>query len=503
MFRVGEFGYRFPETSSDTFRRWTERTSPANWIPSIVKTLRATLTALFIVTAVSIIAAPAKRPPNIVLLFADDAGYADFGFQGSREFRTPHLDRLAAEGIRFSQGYVSASVCGPSRAGLMTGRYQQRFGYHENNVPGYMSEVSAADGPEMGLPVEEKTMGDYLKARGYRTAVFGKWHLGGADRFHPLRRGFDEFYGFRGGDRDYFPFRNEPSDAMRKMERGFGQFEEHEGYLTDVLAEEACGFIERHADRPFFVYLAFNAVHTPMQATPEDLEQFPELTGKRRELAAMTLALDRACGRVLDTLERLGLEENTLVVFTNDNGGPSDKNASDNSPLSGTKSNHLEGGIRVPYLVRWPAQLPAGVVYDKPVITLDLLPTFLAAAGAGADEIEALPLDGVNLLPYLQGKRDDAPHDILFWKKGVRAAVRSGQWKLIRFPDRPAMLFDIEQDPSELHDLAGAHPDLVKELFYKLYQWEMQLERPRWMLKTQFEKYDIDRMDAYWPIGRK
>ena len=438
---------------------------------------------------------PAADPPNIVLLFADDAGYADFGFQGSTIIKTPHLDQLATQGMRFTQGYVSASVCGPSRAGLMTGRYQQRFGFHENNVPGYMSKYSAADHAEMGLPLEEKTIGDYMKSVGYRTAFFGKWHLGGQDKFHPTYRGFDEFYGFRGGARSYFPYTEEPKEPMNKLERGLGNFKEHEGYLTDVLAEDAMRFIEKNKDRPFFAFLSFNAVHTPMHATEADLAQFPSLQGIRKEQAAMTLALDRACGKIMDKLEALGLADNTLIVFTNDNGGPSDRNGSVNLPLSGTKSNHLEGGIRVPFLISWPQHIPQGTVYHYPVSTLDLLPTFFAAGGGDVDSLAEL--DGVNLMPYLLGKKNERPHQRLYWKKSTRAVVREGDWKLIRFSDRPAELYNIPQDISEHNNLAAVYPERVRKMFKMLHQWEMTLEQPAWLLQTRYEKYDIDRMNQY------
>lgn len=437
----------------------------------------------------------AQGKPNIVLLFADDAGYADFGFQGSKTMKTPNLDKLAGQGVRFAQGYVSDPTCGPSRAGLITGKYQQRFGVEENNVPGFMSEVSAADGAEMGLPTEEKTMGDYMQSLGYRTAYFGKWHLGGADRFHPTKRGFDEFYGFRGGARSYFAYPNEPREPLNKMERGFGNFEEPKGYLTDELGDEAVRFIAKNKDRPFFAFVAFNAVHTPMDAKPEDLAQFPQLKGDRKIVAAMTSALDRACGKVLDKLDELGLAENTIVVFTNDNGGPTDKNASSNYPLSGTKSNHLEGGIRVPFLMRWPGKIAPNSLYRRPVVTLDLLPTFFAAGGGDGDAI--LDIDGVDLLPFIQGQKQERPHQRLYWKKDARAAMRYGDWKLIRFPDRPAELYNIAEDERELNNLAAVYPEKVRKMYKMIFQWESTLERPRWLLKRKFENVDIDRMDAY------
>lgn len=438
--------------------------------------------------------AHANTRPNIILLFADDAGYADFGFQGSQEMKTPNLDALAQTGVKFTQGYVSASVCGPSRAGLMTGRYQQKFGFEENNVPGYMSQ-SGLTGDDMGIPLNELTMADYLKTLNYKTAFYGKWHLGGADRFHPTKRGFDEFYGFRGGARSYFPYDDLPPSHLDKMERGFGNFEEHEGYLTDALAKEALSFIEKNKDNPFFIFMSFNAVHTPMHAKKEDLGQFHGLSGKRQQVAAMTLALDRACGELLDKIKSLGLEENTLVVFTNDNGGPTDKNASVNAPLSGTKSNHLEGGIRVPFLMKWPKEIKGGMVYDYPASTLDLLPTFFAAAGGAHAHLKQI--DGVDLIPFVQGRNKERPHDVLYWKKESRAAIRNGDWKLIRFPDRPAELYQLDKDIQEHNDLATAYPEKVKEMYKQLFEWELTLERPLFQLKRSFEKLDLDRMDKY------
>jgi arylsulfatase A-like enzyme len=439
----------------------------------------------------------AQTQPNIVLLFSDDAGYADFGFQGSKIMKTPNLDKLAKQGVRFTQAYVSDPTCGPSRAGLITGKYQQRFGFEENNVPGYMSDVSAADDREMGVPVEEITIADYLKQQGYATSFYGKWHLGGDDRFHPSKRGFDEFYGFRGGARSYFPYSDAPASEMDLMERGFANFVESEKYLTDALAKEAVGFIEKSvkSKQPFFTILSFNAVHTPMDATEEDLKHFPELKGKRKTVAAMTLALDRACGVILNKLKELGIEENTLVVFTNDNGGPTDKNAGVNFPLSGTKSSHLEGGIRVPFLMRWPGKLKPNTSYDFPISTLDLLPTFFAVSGGDVDTIKET--DGVNLLPFINGENIERPHEVLFWKKDARGVIRRGDWKLIRYPDRPAELYNIPLDISENNNLVSKHPEMVKEMFKELFEWELTLERPRWLLKKSFEKVDIDRMDKY------
>lgn len=434
----------------------------------------------------------AAQQPNIVLFFADDAGYADFGFQGSTEYQTPHLDKLAKAGIRCAQAYVSAAVCGPSRAGLLTGIYQQRFGFDENNVPGAMSNAGFT-GEDMGLPLSQRTIADYLKAQGYRSIVLGKWHQGGADRFHPLKRGFDEFYGFRGGARSYWESAN--PGFLNKMERNFGKFAEHKGYLTDALADEACAFIDRNKQGPFFVYLAFNAVHSPMHALKEDLDRFPQIRGNRKTLAAMTLAMDRACGKVLDKLEELGLADNTLVVFTNDNGGPTDANSSSNAPLSGVKGTHLEGGIRVPFVIKWPGRIKAGATYEHPVSILDLLPTFVEASGGDISALKGL--DGKSLIPFLSGSRTDRPHQTLYWKKDTRAAVRDGDWKLIRLPDRPAELYDLSKDPSEVTDLAVLRPEKTRELYKKLFEWELELERPIWQLKRKYERKAMRRYDRY------
>ena len=272
-------------------------------------------------------------------------------------------------------------------------------------------------------------------------------------------------------------------------------FEEPKKYATDAFADEAISFIERNKKNPFFIYLAFNAVHTPMHATKEDLAKFPNLKGKRQQVAAMTLALDRACGKVLDKLKELGLDDNTIIVFSNDNGGPTDKNASLNLPLSGTKSNHLEGGLRVPFLMKWPKKLKAGKVYDYPVSTMDLLPTFFAAGGGDVKDLEEV--DGVDIVPFVNGSNSARPHKELYWKKEARAVYRENDWKLIRFADRPAELYDLTQDLTEQKNLASQEPERVKMMFKKLFAWELTQERPLWMLQQRFEKFDIDRMDRY------
>lgn len=448
--------------------------------------------ALSVILSISVLAG---QQPNIVLLFSDDAGYADFGFNNSRYFKTPRLDKFAKAGVKLNQFYVSAAVCGPSRAGLLTGQYQQRFGFEENNVPGYMS-TNETFGDDMGLPVELQTMGDHLQKLGYKTAVFGKWHQGNADRYHPLKRGFDKFVGFRGGARSFYPYQE--GDEVRsedRLEWGFGDFREPDGYLTDVLADETCRFMEQNSAQPFFAFVSFNAVHTPIEPDPKDKDLFPELEGKRRRLAQLTYSMDRAIGRIVDRLDELGLRDNTLIVFTNDNGGPTDASTSSNWPLSGCKATHLEGGIRVPGLVVWPGKINAATEYDKPLSTLDLLPTFVNAAGGDASAIEGL--DGVDMIPFLTGKNAGRPHQTLCWKKENRGTIRDGDWKLMRFPDRPAELYNIEEDPSEQNNLAEQNPEREKALYKKLFAWELGLERPMFMLQRLYEGKAMERMDTF------
>lgn len=433
---------------------------------------------------------------NILFLFADDAGYHDFGFQGSKTFKTPHLDKLADEGVVFKQAYVTAAVCGPSRAGLLTGRYQQRFGIEENNVPGYMSHSSKLLGDDMGMPLTEKTIANYLAELGYKSIVLGKWHLGNADQYHPLHRGFDEFYGFRGGARSFWALTQKqaiekPED---RLEKGFGVYEEPEKYLTDAIADEACDFMERHKTKPFFMYVSFNAVHTPLQATKEDLAAVEGLglSGKRKTLAAMNVALDRACGQILAKLHELGLDENTLVVFSNDNGGP-DGSKTCNYPLSGCKSNHLEGGLRVPCIMKLPNVIEPGTVYDQPISMLDMLPTFVNVAGGSAEKIKNI--DGVDLIPFITRTNKHVPHEVLYWKKENRGTIRMGDWKMLRFPDRPAELYNLSKDISESKNLAYKHPDKVREMYTVLWEWEGELERPLWQLKRIYEVNAMKRVD--------
>lgn len=408
------------------------------------------------------------RPPNVVVILADDAGYADFSVHGCKQFATPRIDSIAARGVLCRQGYVTASVCSPSRAGLMTGRYQQRFG-HETNIPPRYSE-------ENGLPVDEAMMPEILRGLGYRTIGLGKWHLGYAPKFHPLNRGFDDFFGFLQGSRSYFPI--EQPTRLNRLLRDREVIPEGFAYLTDTLGDEAARYIAAHRDQPFFLYLAFTAVHTPMHAIEEDLAQVAAIERpRRRKLAAMTLALDRAVGKVLDALDAHGLSDDTLLFFLNDNGGAR-TNASSNGVLRGKKGSPFEGGIRVPFLVQWPGHLPAGKVFDAPVSALDVLPTAVAAAGLQWSPHKAL--DGVDLLPYLRGGKQQRPHEVLFWRIGGNRAVRQGDLKLVSHRGGPWMLFDLANDEREQRDLAGERPDEVSKLIALCTAWEQELVAPRW-----------------------
>ena len=433
--------------------------------------------------------------PNIILIVSDDQGYADLGVHGCKDIPTPHIDALASSGVRFTNGYVSGPYCSPTRAGLLTGRYQQRFG-HEFN-PGADNKAAAAaaaeagePGGKAGLPTSEVTLADRLKAAGYRTGLVGKWHLGYEPEFHPQARGFDEFYGFLGGAHSYLRF-----GGAQPILRGTKPVAEPDGYTTDAFAREAVGFIDRHlpggsaGDRPFFLYLAFNAVHGPMEATPKYLERFKQIEDpKRRTYAAMTSALDDAVGQVTAKLRDAKFDQNTLVFYVADNGGPTAVNASSNAPLRGAKAQTLEGGVRVPFFAAWPAKLPAGRTYDQPVIQLDMFATALAAAGVSLPA-DSKPIDGVDLAPYVTGQKQGTPHDALYWRFGAQWAVRAGDWKLVRHREGPAVeLYNLKDDVGESKNLADAQPEKAKELKALYEKWNAQLVPPAWGQPDRFGK---------------
>lgn len=416
------------------------------------------------------VGAPAKRRPNVVLIVADDLGYADVGFQGiSRDVKTPHLDSIAAAGVRFTNGYVSGSLCSPTRAGMLTGRYQQRFGFEYNDGP------QSRD--KFGLPVDQVTLAQTLKEAGYATGMAGKWHLGQRPGMHPMQRGFDTFFGFMAGAHGYTGVGQGPNAVQRGTEPV-----EKVDYLTDMFTREAVEFIDRQAtaQKPFFFYLAYNAVHTPLQAPPQYLERFANVPDeKRRTILAMLSALDDGVGQVLGKLREHHLEEDTLVLFLSDNGAPTLGNGSLNTPLRGVKNTMWEGGVHVPMAVQWKGTLPAGKVYDQPVIQLDFMPTVLAAVGAPSPK--GVQLDGVDLRPFVTGKNTAAPHDALYWRYDEQWAIRSGNYKLVHADTtRPPMLFDLSKDQGESTDLAARQPEIAQKLQAKYDQWNKSLPEPLW-----------------------
>lgn len=407
------------------------------------------------------------RKPNIVLIVADDLGYGELGIQGCKDIPTPNIDAIAAGGVRFTDGYVSCPVCSPTRAGLMTGRYQQRFGHEFNPGP-----AEAADSA-FGLAADEQTLAERLKEAGYATCMVGKWHLGYRPECRPTRRGFDEFFGFLGGAHPYVAARLAGAQIMRGDE-----VVTERQYLTDAFAREAVAAVDQHRDHPFFLYLPFNAVHAPLQAPPRYQQRFAAIQDpKRRTFAAMQAAMDDAVGRVLDRLREHGLERDTLLFFISDNGGPTAQTSSGNGPLRGFKAQVLEGGIRVPFMVRWPGRLPEGKVYDKPVISLDIHATALAAAGIRKKPEK--PLDGVNLLPALSGKGGREPHKALFWRFGAQSAVRMGDWKMVE-QQGETRLYNLKDDIHEDRDLSADNPRKLKELQKAYEAWDRQLAEPRW-----------------------
>lgn len=406
-------------------------------------------------------AGPAGGRPNILFILADDLGYADLGVYGQHDFETPYLDRLASQGLRFTQGYANSAVCSATRFALITGRYQYR-------LRGGLEEPIAGASDSIGLPPDHPTLPSLLRAEGYKTALIGKWHLGSLPKFGPLESGYDEFFGNYGGAVDYFTHAGNGG----REDLFEGKTPVHEaGYYTDVLATHASRYLQRQkAGEPFLLSLHFTAPHWPWEG-PHDEAVSREIKslfhydgGSLAKYAEIVRALDAAVGRVLATLEDRGLAENTIVIFTSDNGG---ERFSHNWPFSGQKTELLEGGIRVPALLRWPARIEAGRVTEQVAITMDWLPTLLAAAGAAPDP--AYPSDGLDLLPILLGEQPRAERT-LFWRykaNGQRAA-RSGDWKYLRIKDNE-FLFDVVEDARERANLAGRRPEILAGL---KAQWE-------------------------------
>lgn len=438
---------------------------------------------------VTSLAAAAETPPNLVVIMTDDQGYGDTGFNGCKDIPTPNMDAIAANGVRFTDGYVCYSVCSPSRAGFLTGRYPQRFGHERNPQWSPTNRYS-------GLPLTETTLADALGAAGYRTGLIGKWHLGCHPDLHPNKRGFHEFFGHLGGGHRYFPdelTRKNTTDARDEADSYQTMILRDDApvkttrYLTEEFTNEAVRFIERHKAAPFFLFLAYNAPHSPMQAPKETIERFSLITNpKRRTYAAMLSTVDDGVGKVLDALRKYGIEENTMVVFLSDNGGPPADNGSDNGPLRGTKGQPWEGGIRVPFAMQWPKRIPKGLVYQKPVISLDVFATIAAAAGLKTDPQR--PLDGVDLLPYLTKQKSSSPHQAIYLRMFDKGAyvVRSGDFKLvIENKDAQPAIYHLGRDIGEETEFTKHFPEQVDILQKLRKEWNSQLIPPAFKGLTQ------------------
>ncbi|MDF2192343.1 sulfatase-like hydrolase/transferase [Paraflavitalea sp. CAU 1676] len=462
-----------------------------------------------------------KTRPNVIIIYADDLGWNQLSTYGNKKVQTPNIDAIGNGGVKFTQAYATAPICSPSRVGLLTGRYQQRFGA-EFLVPELQS-VAVTD-PELiekirvdavarkavaekvdtagykalrkGIPESELLIGQLFKQAGYATGAIGKWHVGEADGLQPWKRGFDYYYGTLTWGTIYasvqdpniltksYHFHTAQSKLTRRegsiqITRN-GQIVEETAYITDRIGEEAVGFIDQHKQDPFFLYVPFNAPHDPFQAKKADFDKITSTTDTTERIyLAMIASLDEAVGRIVNKLKQEGLEENTIIFFGSDNGGASYTNQMSNAPLKGGKLSHFEGGIRVPLLAKYPAKIKAGATYDYPVSNLDIFATAVQAAGVSlpADRI----YDGVDLVPYVNKANTARPHETLYWRNGYSKAVRKGDWKLyINERNNKVLLYDLASDPGEQHDQSAANPAKIKELQTALKQWEKQLAKPRW-----------------------
>lgn len=442
-----------------------------------------------------------NKKPNVVVILVDDLGYQDVGFNGSKEIPTPNIDRVANEGVKFTNGYVTYAVCGPSRAGLITGRYQDRFGSGRN-------PLWAPNDIAQGLSLEEETIADVLGREGYKSMALGKWHLGGHEKLRPLKRGFDEFYGFLTGGHRYFPEEwtlndiseiKQHSDAYRtKLLHNDTRVDEKE-YLTDALSREAVRFVDENADEPFFMYLAYNAPHAPLQATPKYLERFSHMEkGKRKTYCAMVSAVDDGVGLLLDKIDEKKIADNTIVIFLSDNGG-SKKIKANNAPLKGHKGNFFEGGIRVPFAMKWPGQIPAGTTYERPVISLDIMATAVDYAKAKPKK----PLDGVNIVPYINGEKEGDPHQSLRWRNYDKNmyAVRKGDTKLIHLFNTKNQnahfeYYNVNEDIGET-TILELSADEKQELQADYDAWLEQMLVPKYLGLLKDKQYSKENPDRF------
>ena len=404
--------------------------------------------------------------PNIIIILADDAGYSDFGFMGSVEIKTPNLDQLALDGVTFNNAYVSASVCSPSRAGLLTGMYQQRFG-HECNLD---SDVNNSFDPN------QITIAEALKTEGYTTGLIGKWHLGDKTQNHPLKNGFDYFWGFISGARNYFYNPNEVNrNSIRNVVENYSQTK-FEGYLTDVLGEKAISFIDKNnqSNNPFFLFISFNAPHTPMQAKEEVLKKFKD--NPRQVYASMMWSMDEAIGNVIDALKENNQYDNTIIYFLSDNGAAMSNNASP-FPYKGWKGNQYEGGIKTPMVMTWKNKIKSNTQFDGFISALDIFKTSLEVSNVN-DEL-MVNADGKNIMNYLND--NIIQNENLFWRKDKMATVRSGNYKLIRLNDTSTVLYNIENNYFEDLDLKFTERSIHDSLFNLLSAWEDRLIDPNWI----------------------
>jgi arylsulfatase A-like enzyme len=441
-------------------------------------------------------AAKAGERPNVLVIILDDLGFADVSAYKKGRIPTPNIDRLAREGVLFTQGYTSAPICSPSRAGLMTGRHQQRFGFEYNNGPGNLDRTE-----HRGLDPREKTIGDVLKTAGYRTGIIGKWHLGWNDEHYPTNRGFDYFWGLLTGQTNFMrpdapgvvnafaPSKPGESRELVQPYQVVGETEQivtgpnrtivplGDRHLTDMITDEAIRFIDTSGPAPFFLYLAHPAPHTPLQATREWYDRFPDIASRQnRVYAAMVAQADAGIGRVLAHLEATGKARNTIVVLLSDNGCAAYiEGLCSPEPLSGGKLTYLEGGVRVPFMLRWPARVKGGQVFDRPVSSLDIMPTLAHAAGA------ALPsdrvYDGQDILAALGGKA--APRT-LYWRTQPIAAVREGDWKFIRDLDGNEFLYNLRKDPRETRNLIASQTRRAEIMRAAHAAWSAQMAQPGW-----------------------
>ena len=439
-----------------------------------------------------------EKPPNVIVIISDDQGYADVGFHGSKEIFTPNIDRIANNGVIFSEGYVSYAVCSPSRAGLITGRYQNRFGYTRNILLAPKDSI-------MGLPLTEQTLSDVLGKANYKTKAIGKWHLGAHESLVPERRGFDEFFGFIIGGHRYFPEDltiNDLTEARRQMD-GYitriydnGNRIDTKKYLTEELSDNAVKFIEDNSDNPFFLYLSYNAPHTPLQATKRDLERNKHIeVEKRRTYAAMVSSMDDGIGLILDKLEEKKITDNTIVIFFSDNGGVEWYNFSDNGVLRGIKGDFFEGGIRVPFTMQWPKKIKPGITYDKPIIALDVFAT--VASAASAEKYIKNDIDGVDLLPYLTGDKFGLPHEYLYWQNPDKDidVVRDERYKYLRIKN-DEYIFDLKNDISEETNIINSSKPIYDRLKSQFKEWEKGMIDPVFMdlgMGKEYNKLNPDR----------